>query len=77
MSSSKLRGGGDVTVEDEAKVRVLTLGGVAIEEAPVKLRDYGYVGYVTEEAREEIVRNELRASRVVTTAAKFAFRSPG
>ena len=74
MGSSKLRGGGDVTVEDEAKVRVLTLGGVAVEESTVKLRDYGYVGYVTEAAREEIVRNEMRANRVVTTAARFAFR---
>ncbi len=74
MSSSNLRDGGNVTVEDEAKVRVLTLGGVDIEETSIKLRDHGYVGWVSEDAREEIVRNEMRAGRVVTTAARFAFR---
>jgi len=74
MSSSNRRAGGDVTVENEAKVRVLTLGGVDVEERRVKLRDYGYVGQVSQEARDEILKNELRASRVVTTAARFAFR---
>lgn len=74
MSSSNRRARGDVTVENEAKVRVLTLGGVDVEERRVKLRDYGYVGQVSQEARDEILQNELRASRVVTTAARFAFR---
>jgi hypothetical protein len=74
MSSSNLRGGGSVNVDDEAKVRVLTLGGVDVEEPTIKLRDYGYVGWVSEPAREEIIQNEMRANRVVTTAARFAFR---
>jgi hypothetical protein len=63
-----------VAVEKEPKVRVLSLGGVDMDERRVKLRTYGYVGGISEEAREEILRNELRASRVVTTAARFAFR---
>ncbi len=74
MNSSNLRGGGNVHVDDEAKVRVLTLGGVDVEETTIKLRDHGYVGWVSEPAREEIIQNEMRANRVVTTAARFAFR---
>ncbi len=74
MNSSDLRDGGNVTVEDETEVRVLSLGGVDVQEISINLRDHGYVGWVSEGAREEIVRNEMRAGRVVTTAARFAFR---
>lgn len=40
----------------------------------VDLHDLGFVGHVSDEALAEIDRNEARASRVVTTAAMFAFR---
>lgn len=74
MSSSKTTAGGAVIVDKEPNVRVLTLGGVDMDERRVKLRDYGYVGQVSDETRELILQNEQRASRVVTTAARFAFR---
>lgn len=74
MSSSDPRGRGGMTVSREPEVRVLTIGGVVLEGRRVRLRDLGFVGYVSEPARAEIERNEARAARVVTTAARFAFR---
>jgi hypothetical protein len=65
---------GAAIVDKEPTVRVLNLGGVDVEERRVKLRDYGYVGQVSDKTRDEILKNEQRASRVVTTAARFAFR---
>jgi hypothetical protein len=38
------------------------------------LRDLGFRGYVSEDALREIQNNDVRAQRVVTTAARFAFR---
>lgn len=74
MNSSTQPAGGAAIVDKEPTVRVLNLGGVDVEERRVKLRDYGYVGQVSDKARDEILKNEQRASRVVTTAARFAFR---
>lgn len=63
------------TVPDNNKPRDLTPGRVSDEDTRrVDLRDLGFVGFVSNEALAEIDRNETRASRVVTTAATFAFR---
>ncbi len=40
----------------------------------VNLRDLGFVGYVSDAALDAIDRNEVRASLVLTTSTKFAFR---
>jgi hypothetical protein len=40
----------------------------------VDLRAIGFVGYVSDAALDEIEQNEVRASLVLTTATKFAFR---
>jgi len=40
----------------------------------VNLRDLGFVGYVSDAALEAIDKNEVRASLVLTTSTKFAFR---
>lgn len=40
----------------------------------VDLRELGFKGYVSEPALREIQENDVRAQRVVTTAARFAFR---
>lgn len=44
------------------------------DEQRVNLRDLGFKGYVSEPALREIQENDVRAQRVVTTAARFAFR---
>ncbi len=56
------------------KMRELNLGGVEPEEGELDLATIGFFGRVTEETREAILEDELRASRVLTTAARFAFR---
>jgi hypothetical protein len=40
----------------------------------VDLRRLGFKGYVSESALREMQENDVRAQRVVTTAARFAFR---
>ena len=40
----------------------------------INLRDLGFIGRVSDDALEEIRRNESRANLVVRTAATFAFR---
>lgn len=61
-------------MEEEPKVRALQLGGVPANTRVVKLRELGFVGYVSEQARQEIEDSEIRAELVLTTAAQFAFR---
>jgi hypothetical protein len=38
------------------------------------LRQFGFVGHVSETAKADIERNASRASRVVSTSTRFAFR---
>lgn len=73
MSSfSQLRG--DVAMDERANMRELNLGGIDVEERELDLASIGFFGRVTEETREALLEDELRASRVLTTAARFAFR---
>lgn len=74
MSSSPGLGEGDRKVADETQVRELKLGGIPSNARVVKLRDLGFVGNVSDEARQEIEQSEVRAGLVLTTAAQFAFR---
>ena len=61
-------------MDERANMRELNLGGVMVEERELDLADIGFFGRVTEETRESLLEDELRASRVLTTAARFAFR---
>ena len=74
MSSSRTSGGSDRAVDDEPHVRELKLGGVPANTRVVKLRELGFVGTVSDEARQEIEASEIRAELVLTTASQFAFR---
>ncbi|WP_293682597.1 hypothetical protein [uncultured Phenylobacterium sp.] len=74
MDSSPPAGEGDRNVDETAQVRELKLGGVPSNTRVVKLRELGFVGYVSDEARQEIEQSEVRAGLVLTTAAQFAFR---
>ena len=60
-------------MDDEAKGRELRVGGSRVREE-IDLRELGFVNRVSEAARNEIVENEIRASMVMTTASRFAFR---
>lgn len=58
---------------DATCLRVLTLGGVTNRPPTINLRDLGFVGSVSEEARAEIRANERRALLVLTTAHRYWF----
>lgn len=66
--------GKDVVMDEGGKMRELNLGGVEVEEGELDLATIGFFGRVTDETREALLEDELRASRVLTTAARFAFR---
>lgn len=56
------------------EIRELILGGIKLDESEaINLRDLGFVGTVSEEARAEIKRNEKRAARVLTTSHLYWF----
>jgi hypothetical protein len=76
MSSSDLHTRGGSIVADEDGIADLTPPRISADKSRVvNLREeFGFVGYVTREALDEIARNESRACRVLTTAATFAFR---
>lgn len=75
MSSSDLHRRGGASVAEATEVSDLTPSRISEDKSRcVNLRDLGFVGYVTASALAEIASNECRASRVVTTAATFAFR---
>ncbi len=69
----KQRPKSQVMTSDEG---IFVLGQSRLQEGGkiVDLRDVGFIGKLSPKAREEIARNEARASRVLTTAARFAFR---
>jgi hypothetical protein len=75
MSSSDPHRRGGATVAEATEVSDLTPSRISLDKSRcVNLHDLGFVGYVTAPAMAEIASNECRASRVVTTAATFAFR---
>lgn len=74
MSLSRPKTGGGSVESDNSDIRDLTPNLTKDASRSVNLRDLGFVGYVSTRALAEIERNETRASRVVTTAARFAFR---
>jgi hypothetical protein len=53
---------------------VKVLNPAPSDEKRIDMRDIGFRGSVSETALEEIEQNDMRAQRVVTTAARFAFR---
>ncbi len=57
-------------------MREIKLGGVEPDERGINLRDLGFVGHVSPEARAEIEAAERRAVRVLTTAHRYLFRDP-
>lgn len=61
-------------MDERGNMRELNLGGVDVEERELDLAEIGFLGRVTEKTRESLLEDELRASRVLTTAARFAFR---
>jgi hypothetical protein len=71
MSSSKAIGGGAVKSDHKMKDLVPALVG---DHRRINLRTIGFVGHVSEEAKTRIQRNATRASRVLATATRFAFR---
>lgn len=58
----------------EPELRDLTPPSVTEGAHRVDLHELGFVGFVTPEALAAIERSELRANKVLTTAATFAFR---
>lgn len=72
MSSSKQIGG--QTVKDKDEVMELIPQPVAGEAVRLNPRDYGFVGHVSDRAKAAIQRNANRASRVMSTSTRFAFR---
>lgn len=60
-------------LSEQSGVRVIRLGGVVNEPRRVNLRDLGFVGTISEQARAEIRQAELRAQQVLTTAHHFTF----
>lgn len=62
----------DRTTSTPAMTKVLNPAPTT--EQTVDMRDLGFKGYVTDGALREIQENDVRAQRVVTTAARFAFR---
>lgn len=59
--------------EHKGAVRTLRLGPVVPTPRTVNLRDLGFVGAVSDEARQEIRAAEVRARRVLATAHLFRF----
>lgn len=59
--------------EPSAGWRELKIGGDIPEGRCINLRDLGFVGRVSDEARAEIRANERRAQRVLTTAHLYWF----
>ena len=57
-------------------VKTIQLGGPRSAPRSINLRDLGFVGTVSEEAREEIRRAERRAARVLTTSHLYTFGGP-
>jgi hypothetical protein len=56
-------------------LRVLNLGPRPLPESRrINLRDLGFVGRVSDEARAQIEANERRAARVLITAHLYLFR---
>jgi hypothetical protein len=55
-------------------VRELRLGPPVPEARRINLRDLGFVGTVSDEARAQIAAHERRAARVLTTAHRYLFR---
>jgi hypothetical protein len=53
---------------------VKVLNPAPLDEKRIDMREIGFRGSVSETALEEIEQNDMRAQRVVTTAARFAFR---
>jgi hypothetical protein len=53
---------------------VKVLNPAPMDEKRIDMREIGFRGSVSETALEEIEQNDMRAQRVVTTAARFAFR---
>jgi hypothetical protein len=75
MSSSSLHTGGGHNVSDNESMFDLTPPRLSGDDVSgIDLSDLGFHGFVSEAALAEIQCNESRASLVVTTAAKFAFR---
>lgn len=74
MSSSNLHTGGGSVVSEKSAVRDLTPQSTSAHRRPVDLSTLGFHGFVSPHALDQIKRAEKRASRVVTTAATFAFR---
>ena len=58
--------------EIRTELRELLLGGHA-RMTGVNLRDLGFIGRVSDEARAEIAANERRALNVITTAHLYWF----
>ncbi len=54
-------------------VRVLSVGGQRPPQRVINLRDLGFVGTVSDEARAQIRANERRAQRVLATANLYWF----
>lgn len=74
MSSCRLHRGSRDVVE-QGDVLDLTPGTLFQDaQKGVDLRRFGFSGFVSQEALAELRRQEERASRVLTTAATFAFR---
>ena len=57
-----------------SEMRELRLGSAFPPERRINLRDLGFVGSVSDEARAEIEANERRAARVLQTAHRYWFR---
>jgi len=72
MSSSKAIGGEIVNGGGEVQDLIPPL--VADDRRRINLRSIGFVGHVSQEAKTAIQRNATRASRVLATATRFAFR---
>lgn len=71
MSSSKAIGG--KTVKSDQKMKDL-VPALVDDRRRINLRSIGFVGHVSQQAKTEIQRNATRASRVLATATRFAFR---
>lgn len=62
-----------ISVSDEAELRPIQLGG-AQSDYIVNLCELGFVGTVSDEARDEIRMLDERATLVLSTSDRFAFR---
>jgi hypothetical protein len=58
-------------------MRELNLGGVRVERRTLDLRELGFEGRVSDEARAEIAALERRAQRVLSTAYRYWFGRRG